>query len=187
RQVVRDFNIPGAAELLAALDSPDPKAKVPECGCAPLHPAKTLPSRVNFDDLHYLFNVHQCRALTTAVEYWRSRQPTCMGTLYWQLNDCWPAGTTWSCIDGDGKPKLLWYATRKFFRDELMTIQAEKDGSLSLCVINDSDFVYDQVQLIFRNDFHGKELSTQKVQTTVSPRIVLRVPIDPHVAPLAHP
>ena len=63
---------PAPPSCLDALDSPDPKAKIPECGCAPLHPAKSLPSKVNFDDLHYLFSVNQCRALTLGVEWFRS-------------------------------------------------------------------------------------------------------------------
>jgi beta-mannosidase len=182
RQIVRDFNLPGAAELLAALDSPDPKAKIPECGCGPLHPAKTLPSKVNFDDLHYLLSVQQCRALTTAVEFWRSRQPTCWGTLYWQLNDCWPGGTTWSCIDGDGKPKPLWYATRAFYSSLLTTFQPEKDGSLSLYVVNDSDQPHEDVIEIARDNFYGKTFATQEARVSVPPRSVARIPIQSNVA-----
>jgi beta-mannosidase len=182
RQIVRDFNLPGAAELLAALDSPDPKAAVPECGCGPLHPAKSLPSKVNFDDLHYLLSVQQCRALTTAVEWMRSRQPTCMGTLYWQLNDCWPGGTTWSCIDGDGKPKPLWYATKNFYADVLVTFQPEKDGSLSLYVVNESEDEFDHQVLIRRDDFYDHNLDRQQVRVRVAPRSVGRVAVDPRVA-----
>ncbi len=141
RHLVRHFNLPGAQELLDALDTDRviPKPTAPPCGSAPLHAAASLPSKVKFDDLHYLLSVNQSRALTLGVEWFRSRQPTCMGTLYWQLNDCWPGGTTWSCIDGDGKPKLLWYATRKFFAGRLLTIQPDEPATykmvtLYLCV-----------------------------------------------------
>jgi len=141
-----------------------------------------LPSKVNFDDLHYLLQVNQARALTLGVEWFRSRQPRCMGTLYWQLNDCWPGSTSWSCIDGDGRPKPLWYATQKFFRDLLMTFQPEPDGSLSLYVINDSDGEYDRLILIDRLDFLGKPLASQNAKVTVSPRSVARVSVDRNVA-----
>ncbi len=182
RHLIRHFNLPGAEELLAALDSPDPNGKVPECGAEPLHAAKTLPSRVNFDDLHYLLGVNQCRALTLGVEWFRSRQPTCMGTLYWQLNDCWPGGTTWSCIDGDGKPKLLWYATRRFFSDELWTFQPERDGALSLYVINDTDQPLDREVEISRERFDGERLARQTAPVAAPPRSVRRVPVERGVA-----
>ena len=34
------------------------------------------------------------------------------GTIVWQLNDCWPV-TSWAAIDGDGRPKPLYYALRR--------------------------------------------------------------------------
>ncbi len=181
RHLLAHFNLPGAAELLAAFDPLDPKGKVPYCGCQPLLPAKSLPSSVNFDDLHYLLQVNQARALALGVEWFRSRQPTCMGTLYWQLNDCWPGGTTWSCIDGDGRYKPLWYATRRFFRNVLWTFQPEKDGSVSLCIINDSDEELHAHIPIARMDFSGKVLAEQETGRTIAPRSVERITAKPEV------
>ena len=37
-----------------------------------------------------------------------------MGSLLWQLNDCWPV-TSWSIIDYYGKPKAAWYAVKNAF------------------------------------------------------------------------
>lgn len=188
RHLIRHFNLPGAEELLAALESPDAKAPIPECGCGPLHAAKTQPSRVNFDDLHYLLSVNQCRALTLGVEWFRSRQPTCMGTLYWQLNDCWPGGTTWSCIDGEGKPKLLWYATRRFFGGVIGTFQPEQDGSLSFSIINDTDEPFSQRVHVFRIDLYENTLARQEPKRlTVAPRSVGRFIVDPEIARAGDP
>ncbi|HYF47937.1 MAG TPA: glycoside hydrolase family 2 protein [Planctomycetota bacterium] len=92
----------------------------------------------NFDDWVYTTQLNQARALQTGVEWFRSRQPVCMGSLYWQINDCWPV-TSWACVDGYGRKKPLWYATRRFHADRLLTIQPEKDGSLNLFVLNDTD------------------------------------------------
>jgi beta-mannosidase len=185
RHLIRYFNLPGAQELLDALESPDPKSTVPYCGCEPLHPANVLPSKVNFDDLHYLLQVNQARALTLGVEWFRSRMPRCMGTLYWQLNDCWPGATSWSCIDGDGRKKPLWYATRRFFADRLVTFQPEPDGSLSLYVINDTDKAYvDEVKLL-HYDFDGEMYAKRKYEINVAPRSVQRIPV--HLDPPADP
>ena len=192
RHLIRHFNVKGAQELLDALDAPDPKAPIPACGAEPLHPAKQpsppLQGRdPNFDDLHYLLSVNQSRALTLGVEWFRSRQPTCMGTLYWQLNDCWPGGTTWSCIDGNAKPKLLWYATRKFFADVLWTIQPEPDGSLNLCVINDTDKEFNAFAQIARMKFDGSVLAQQSAPVKVAPRTLVRIPIATDLATSTDP
>jgi hypothetical protein len=67
RHVIAHFNVPGAQELYDALEPPEKSRKLPDCGCEPLHVAKSLPSKVSFDDLHYLMQVNQARALTTGL------------------------------------------------------------------------------------------------------------------------
>ncbi|HYG74924.1 MAG TPA: glycoside hydrolase family 2 TIM barrel-domain containing protein [Planctomycetota bacterium] len=91
----------------------------------------------NFDDWLFVTQLNQARAVQTGVEWFRSRQPVCMGALYWQLNDCWPV-TSWAAVDGEGRPKPLWYATRKFFAERILTIQPEVDGKLYAYIINDT-------------------------------------------------
>jgi beta-mannosidase len=67
-----------------------------------------------FESFVYLSQVQQALAMKMAVEYWRSRRPVCMGTLYWQLNDVWPV-VSWSSIEHSGRWKLLHYAARHFY------------------------------------------------------------------------
>ena len=59
-----------------------------------------------------------------------------MGTVVWQLNDCWPV-TSWAAVDGDGRKKLLWYALRDACAPHLLTIQP-RDGALQVFGVNDS-------------------------------------------------
>jgi beta-mannosidase len=41
-----------------------------------------------------------------------------MGTLVWQLNDCWPVAS-WSVKDYyDRQPKAAWYAMKEAYRDD---------------------------------------------------------------------
>ena len=91
------------------------------------------------DDWLYLTQLVQARAMTTACEWFRTRSQ-CRGALYWQLNDCWPV-TSWAAIDGDGQPKPLYYATKRFFRERLLTIQPD-GADLALWAHNDSDEVW---------------------------------------------
>ena len=45
-----------------------------------------------------------------------NKKPHCMGTLLWQLNDCWP-GPSWSIINYNGKPKLTYQEVKKVFSE----------------------------------------------------------------------
>jgi beta-mannosidase len=177
RHLIKHFNLPGAQALLDALNPPDPNAKPPECGAGPLHAALGK-SSVSFDDLHYLLSINQARALTLGVEWFRSRQPTCMGTLYWQLNDCWPGGTTWSCIDGHGHKKPLWYATRRFFAPRLLTIQPEADA-LVLHANNDTDEAWNTEIRINRLDFAGVVHAVITRPLSALPRSNVRIGVLP--------
>ncbi|MBO4210270.1 glycoside hydrolase family 2 protein [Micromonospora echinofusca] len=95
-----------------------------------------LPVPADFDEWHYLTQLNQARAIALGVEHFRSHRPICMGTIVWQLNDCWPV-TSWSAIDGDGRRKPLWYALRRSYADRLLTVQP-RDGGLALVAVNDS-------------------------------------------------
>ena len=57
------------------------------------------------------------------------------GSLYWQLDDCWPV-SSWASIDYFGRWKALQYATRRFYAPLLLSAEVEEDG-VSLAVTND--------------------------------------------------
>lgn len=88
----------------------------------------------------YLSQVQQAMAIRSAVEYWRSNRPRCMGTLYWQLNDVWP-GSSWSSVEYDGTWKLLHYAARRFF-DPLFFTVFIKDHTIFAYAVNDGAQVH---------------------------------------------
>jgi len=89
-----------------------------------------------FDSFVYLSQVQQVLAIRTAVEYWRTLRPTCMGTLYWQLDDNWPV-CSWSSIEYGGRWKLLHYAARRFFAPVLLAVFL-KDGVVEAWIVNDT-------------------------------------------------
>lgn len=70
----------------------------------------------NFKEFIYFSQLTQAEAVGLAVTGHRLDAPRCMGTLYWQLNDCWPA-PTWSGIDYYGNWKALQYRMKKDFQD----------------------------------------------------------------------
>jgi beta-mannosidase len=68
----------------------------------------------DFDQMVFLSQIQQGLAIKTAIEYWRSTKPRCMGTLYWQINDIWPVAS-WSSLDYGGQWKLMHYMARRFY------------------------------------------------------------------------
>jgi beta-mannosidase len=91
----------------------------------------------DFGNFCYLSQVQQGLAIKTAVEYWRSLKPHCMGTLYWQLNDTWPVAS-WSSLDHGGGWKLMHYMARRFYAPvALMALPDKKTGGIIIKAVND--------------------------------------------------
>lgn len=91
----------------------------------------------SFEDALYLSLVQQALAIETAVTYWRSLMPYCMGTLIWQLNDVWPVAS-WSSIEYTGRWKPLQYAIKHFYAP-LCPLLYNKDGTLYVKAVNDTE------------------------------------------------
>ena len=58
-----------------------------------------------------------------------------MGSLYWQLNDCWGV-ISWSGTDYYGRPKALQYFVKKAFKDNLISFE-QKNDIVKVFVISD--------------------------------------------------
>lgn len=127
-----------------------------------------FPVPEDFDDWHYAMQLNQARAIEYGVTYWRSFYPICTGTLYWQINDCWPV-TSWAAIDGYGRKKPFYYATKGFYADRLLTIQPRGDR-LFLFACNDSDSIWEDSLELSRQDFLGKVYAKTTTNFTVQPR-----------------
>ncbi len=90
-----------------------------------------------FENFVYLSQIQQGLAIKTAVEYWRSLKPHCMGTLYWQLNDTWP-GASWSSLDHGGVWKALHYMARRFFAPVAAFVIPGQAGKITIAAVNDT-------------------------------------------------
>jgi len=88
------------------------------------HPTgmENLNSYLKMYSLHYIdFDSYltatqqlQADAMRYAVNAQFYSKKRCMGSLLWQLNDCWP-GASWSMIDYCGKPKLVYWDLKSFY------------------------------------------------------------------------
>jgi beta-mannosidase len=75
----------------------------------------------------WLSQILQGFAVKYAVEHWRRNRPRTMGSLYWQLNDCWPVAS-WSSIDYYGRWKALQYMAKRFFAPLLISCVQGNSG-----------------------------------------------------------
>ncbi len=82
--------------------------------------ANHLPMGSGLEDFRYLSQVNQAEALVTGIEHWRRRQFLTSGTLFWQLQDCWPV-TSWAVVDSELEPKLAWYRIRGVYEPVLLS------------------------------------------------------------------
>lgn len=90
----------------------------------------------DFDSLLYTSQILQAEAIKYGVEFWRQNRGRCMGSIYWQLNDCWPVAS-WSSIDYYGRWKALHYFAKAFYAPVLLCAK-EQDTSAELYLCNES-------------------------------------------------
>jgi beta-mannosidase len=72
------------------------------------------------DAMVWMSQIQHGLAVKFAVEHWRRIMPRCMGALYWQINDTWPA-VSWASIDYFGRWKALHYMAKQFFAPLLIS------------------------------------------------------------------
>ena len=114
---------------------------------------------LSLDAYRYLTQCMQSYILKNAIAIHRQKSPYNMGTLLWQLNDCWPV-TSWSIIDQQHQPKAAWYAVKQAYGNEtaekpdsifpknlplkkpLFTIHKTASNSLVIQSDTDAKFVY---------------------------------------------
>ncbi|MEJ5051742.1 glycoside hydrolase family 2 protein [Chryseobacterium culicis] len=89
----------------------------------------------DFVQYNYVSQLLQARGMQIAIEAHRRAKPYNMGTLYWQLNDCWPV-VSWSSIDYLGNWKAFHYQAKRSFEPVLVSI-AETDKSYDVYLISD--------------------------------------------------
>lgn len=113
---------------------------------------------VDFHDWSYLSQLVQRDGMIQGIRAHRSSQPYCMGTLFWQLNDCWPA-ISWSSIDYSGRWKALHHGLTTAFAPVTCWLQ-NHENTVKIVAVNDrlsEEAVNVQLHMLHLN---GDTLST---------------------------
>ncbi|MCG2802905.1 MAG: glycoside hydrolase family 2 protein [Cellulomonas sp.] len=123
-----------------------------------------------FTDWLWAAQLVQARAVRYAVEHYRSWWPRTTGSIVWQLNDCWPV-TSWSAIDGAGRPKPLWHALRAAYAPRLLTFVV-RDDALVVALVNDTDEPWTGELMVRRERLDGAPRARELAPVTVAARSV---------------
>lgn len=118
----------------------------------------------NFESWLYVSQLVQAKGVGTAIESHRRQKKSrfCMGTIYWQLNDCWPA-ISWSSVDYYGRWKALHYHLRWLYADVLITGEFKGD-SLELFIISDKQEPFPGAELeIITKTFEGTPITRRSI------------------------
>ena len=140
--------------------------------------ARDFPVPQKAEDYIYVSQLLQAYGITKGIHAHRRAKPYNMGTLYWQLNDCWPA-VSWSSIDYLGNWKALHFKAKKAFENVLISVE-EKNDSLQIFVVNDTfEMIKDSLNLKLM-DFDGKVIYEKQIvaeSTENSSEVLFSLPL----------
>ncbi len=105
----------------------------------------------SLDELVYYSQLLQAEAIRYGVEHFRRNRGRCMGTVYWQLNDCWPVAS-WASIDYEGRWKALQYYAKRFFAPILVSCEEKGYLDQRISVNDDADEIKKSIRLNVQNE-----------------------------------
>lgn len=105
----------------------------------------------------YYSQLTQATAVSMAISGHRTNMPRCSGTIYWQVNDCWPA-PTWSSIDYFGNWKALQYVAREDYQDVAILAKTDTIGKEKFHLVSDQPHGFGCKITAELFDLSGKQL-----------------------------
>ncbi|MHB1456402.1 MAG: beta-mannosidase [Armatimonadota bacterium] len=130
--------------------------------------AQTFQFPKDFSSMVYVSQLLQAEAMRYGVEHWRRNRNgfRCMGTLYWQYNDCWPVAS-WASVDYYNRWKALQYFAKRFYAPVLLSAE-EDPTSVRLHVTNDQQTSFEGLVRWSLETMHGSILKSGDVPVYVS-------------------
>ena len=119
----------------------------------------------DFASYVYVSQVLQAEGVKVAMEAHRRAMPYCMGSLYWQIDDCWPVAS-WSSIDYFGRWKALHYAAKNSYAPILISL-VQSENKIHIHIVSDKIVDVDAVLDMVVMDFDGKVVYHQSIPVCV--------------------
>lgn len=123
----------------------------------------------DFEDFVYVSQVLQARGMERVMRTLRSHRPICMGSLYWQLNDAWPA-VSWSSIDYYHEYKAMHYTAARAYAPMALGVRLVGGDTLEIYGLLDDLDGRSGVRLRSRVYALSGELLTERILSRESLR-----------------
>jgi len=140
---------------------------------------REYPEPKDFEAFLYVSQILQAEGIKIGAEHLRRIRPHNMGSLFWQIDDCWPVAS-WSSIDYTGRWKALQYYARRFYNDILISPH-EENGNLNIYIVSDRlQSTAAQLNLSLL-DFDGRQFWSQQQNVEVAAlnsKSYLNIPIN---------
>ncbi len=121
----------------------------------------------DFASFLYMSQIVQAEAIKAGAEHFRRIRPRNMGTLFWQLNDCWPVAS-WSSIDYFGRWKALQFYARRFY-DDLLISAVDRGTDVDTYIVSDKLQPVPATLHIRTMDLSGRVFFEQSKDMTIPP------------------
>src|ERR1700730_2587998 len=122
----------------------------------------------DFESFVYLSQVQQAEIIKIGAEHFRRDRPRTMGSLYLQLNDCWPVAS-WASIDYYGRWKALHYYARRFYDDVLISPFLHDDKVYTYVVSDELQPICGSIHTTLL-DFSGKAMLDENKNIQIPPQ-----------------
>lgn len=136
----------------------------------------------DFASFLYASQVLQAEGIKIGAEHMRRDRPRIMGSLFWQLNDCWPVAS-WSSIDYYGRWKALQYYARRFYSPLLVSPHIQ-NGALAVYVVSDKTKPVTAALRVRILQFDGTVLQEKTANIQIPPlssQIYMQLPMEQFV------
>lgn len=125
----------------------------------------------DFEQFLYVGQLLQAEAIKLAIESHRADMPYCMGSLYWQINDCWPVAS-WSGIDYYGKWKAMHYFVKEAYKPQMLVVSEQLD-SVRISIVSDKEKTGKMTIEILGVDFMGNVLYHEVIPPEMTSRDII--------------
>ena len=125
------------------------------------------PAPEDLDDWIFKSQWTQAEGLRQALERHRTSEGRYAGSLYWSLNDVWPA-VSWSTVDHAGRWKLAHYAARRANAPRTALWMRQREDSLCFELFNDLPQGTSGTLQVATKDFEGRVVHETSVSVDVS-------------------
>ena len=127
------------------------------------------PAEGDLDDWIFKSQWTQAEGIRQALERHRTSAGRFAGSLYWSLNDVWPA-VSWSTVDHAGRTKLAHHAARRANAPRTVLWVRHREDSLCFQAFNDLPERTSGVIQIALKDFSGHVLRQTELEVQLNGR-----------------